>query len=279
MAKAKFSTLLIVCIQWILFLVLLVFAGYISNILFPKTYERLSYAVLSTIAAIISVGFIIKLEKKKLVDYGLVWQKQTFGRFVTGFMIGSFIMILMLFSLYFLSGTSFLSNTQNFTLTDAFWYLTIIPLALMEEIAFRSYCFIKLNKSFGLRYTQLFVAIAFALYHFVQGWPWQLSLLGPGIWAFVFGLGAYYGKGIAVPTGIHAALNIAQSLSGLTQANYKPLLQMSENSRGMIAQDTNGLVAQILILLTAILLTEIWRKKASNQNEERNTFNNLTPET
>jgi len=37
---------------------------------------------------------------------------------------------------------------------------------------------------------------------------------GPGIWALVFGLGAAWSKGIALPTGIHVALNLSQQVVG-----------------------------------------------------------------
>ena len=37
-----------------------------------------------------------------------------------------------------------------------------------------------------------------------------MVISGPGIWALVFGLGAAWSKGIALPTDIHEALNLSQ---------------------------------------------------------------------
>ena len=145
------------------------------------------------------------------------------------------------------------------------FYLSVIPLALMEEIAFRSYPFIKLEKAFGLRIAQIIVAIAFAIYHIVTGWNTQLAFIGPGIWAFVFGLAAIHSGGIAVPTGIHVALNSVQSLVGLKTGNYTSLwiIDFKPGTPEMLMSkaDTIGIILQITVLLAAIILTEIYIRK------------------
>ena len=69
---------------------------------------------------------------------------------------------------------------------------------------------------FGLRIAQVMTSLAFVGYHIIQGWDVQTAFLGPGIWAFVFGLGAVWSKGIALPTGIHVALNLNQLVFGMS---------------------------------------------------------------
>jgi hypothetical protein len=142
----------------------------------------------------------------------------------------------------------------------------------MEEIAFRSYPFIKLEKAFGGRFTQIIVAIAFALYHVVTGWDTRIAFLGPGIWAFVFGLAAMRSGGIAVPTGIHVALNSIQPLMGMKAGNYASLWMLDYKpgtQEAMMAKtDTIGLILQVIVLLGAIILTETYIRKRKDSSAE-----------
>ena len=81
-------------------------------------------------------------------------------------------------------------------------------------------------------------------------------------WAFVFGLGAIVSRGIALPTGIHVALNIGQQVFGMQGENSNAiwiLKQPKGSSAEAIARtDQVGLIAQILVLVLAIMATEYY---------------------
>lgn len=138
----------------------------------------------------------------------------------------------------------------------------------MEEIAFRAYPFLKLNRVFGLRITQFIVALVFAFYHIIQGWDIQIAFLGPAIWALVFGLAAIWSNGIALPTGIHVALNLIQQLTGIKSGAYASIwvLEHEENApaEAIALADTVGLATQILVLISALFLTEYYLRKKQN---------------
>ncbi len=267
----KLNAVLKTVIFWALFLVLLFLAGSQVRNMLPARWERFAYGILGTMAVCFAVWIMLKVEKKKFSDYGLCWQKDTFLKFVKGFFIGAvvlstIILILLVFTQYKIS-----ANPAKWDPWSAFWYLSLIPLALMEEIAFRSYPFLKLKKVFGLRSTQVIIAVGFALYHILQGWGFQLAFLGPGIWAFVFGLAAISSKGIALPTGIHVALNLIQQLIGLKGDASESVLQFSlpvNVSDAAIAQaQTWGIITQLLVLAAAIICMEIYiRKNNSPKN-------------
>ena len=144
-------------------------------------------------------------------------------------------------------------------------YLSIIPLAFMEEMAFRSYPFNALNKAFGLRKTQIIIAIAFAIYHIIQGWGIAIAFLGPGIWAFVFGLGTIWSKGIALPTGIHFSLNLMQQLLGMKPGEnasifvVKQPIQTITNSIDQFS--VAGIVSQVVVLIITLILMEYYIRK------------------
>jgi len=259
------AALLKAILYWTLFILLLFIGGMFIVRIFPAKWERFVYGISGTIGSFLAVWALLKLEKKSFCDYGLTWQKNTVLRFTKGLMIGTIsfgfiIAILLLFTE--------LKLTRSTTAWDPmmlFWYLAIIPLALMEEVAFRSYAFIKLHEAFGLRITQLIVAIVFALYHLVQGWNWQVAFLGPGIWALVFGLAAVWSKGIAVPAGIHVALNVMQTLFGMKEkaGDHIWSVQLSDHASAAAIEQAQswGIITQVLVFVVAVILTEFFLRK------------------
>jgi membrane protease YdiL (CAAX protease family) len=250
---------------WIVFIVLLMCTGIASNTLLPAKWKNFSYGILGTLAAFTATWIFLKIDKKSFADYGLILKGNTFFRFFKGFVIGAVCFgVLVLLLISFTTLTIERTNTV-FSLAASFWYLSIIPMAFMEELGFRAYPFLKLYKIFGLRITQVIVALAFAVYHIVQGWDIEISFLGPGIWAFVFGLGAIWSKGIALPTGIHVALNFLQQVVGM-HGNIEQsfwVLKQQENStaQSIVHIETMGIVVQVLVLVVAVVLTEWYIKQ------------------
>lgn len=261
----KSSALLKAAIYWILFMALLFAAGAVMVRIFPARWERFVYGISGTIGSFIAVWLMLAMEKRSFAGYGLTWQKNTFTNFIKGLVIGAVSFGLIILILLLFTELKVSTNTTAWNPLMLCWYLAIIPLALMEEIAFRSYAFLKLNTAFGLRITQLIVAVVFALYHIVQGWNWQIAFLGPGIWALVFGLAAAWSKGIAVPTGIHVALNLMQTLFGMKEkaGDHIWSVQLSPNaSAAAVAQaQTWGIITQVLVFVFAVLLTEYFIRK------------------
>ncbi len=255
---------------WIVFMGLLFVLASQLKAFFPAKWERYVYGILGTIAAFIATWVFLKIEKRSFSDIGLVWERGSAFRFVKGILLGTVIFIFIIIILLSFTELQMERNSQAFDPWSAFWYLSIIPLALMEEIAFRSYPFLKLNGVFGLRITQIIVAIGFALYHIIGGWSIAGAFLGPGIWAFVFGLSAIWSGGIAVPTGIHVALNVAQSLIGMKAGDFGSIWIIKHKegiSEDLIAKtDTVGLITQLIVLVCAVILTEYFiRKRQVNE--------------
>jgi len=266
----KLSAVVKTVVYWAVFLVLLFLVGSQLGNMFPAKWERFVYGIFGTVAACLALWLMLKFDKKTFSDYGLSWQRDTFLKFIKGLFIGTAIFLVIILILIVFTQYRFTTNPATWDPWAAFWYLSIIPLALMEEIAFRSYTFLKLKKVFGLRITQVIIAVAFALYHIIQGWGYQIAFLGPGIWAFVFGLAAVWSKGIALPTGIHVALNLIQQLIGMKGGASESvwLLTLPENvSDAAIARaQTWGIITQVLVLVAAIICTEIYiRKKYTNE--------------
>jgi len=257
----KLISLLKALCFWMFFVLLLMAAGLLINLTLSPKWERYSYGVFGTFAALIATTLLLKVEKKSFADYELKWQRNTMYHFFKGLFIGAFCFGIMIVLLLAFTTLTIEKTGSSFRITTvlALWY--ILPMAFMEELAFRAYPFLQLNKTFGLRITQVMVAIAFAMYHIVQGWNIQISILGPGIWAFVFGLGAVWYKGIALPTGIHIALNFSQEILGIkgnSEHAFWILKQQNSSALAIERTETVGIAVQVSVLIAALLFTEYY---------------------
>ena len=249
---------------WCLFIGIIFLSNWLLIHLFPARWSRLVYGILATLSAFLTTWLFLKYEKRSFSDIGLIWRRGTLLRFFIGVVIGVLIFFSIMILLLGFAKLELHRNPKSISLTLLTSYFVFVPLALMEEIAFRSYAFLKLYKAFGLRWTQIIVAVAFALYHILNGWDPLIAFLGPGIWAFVYGLAAISSGGISLSTGLHVALNMMQLMVGIkgTESSFW-LVKYKEgvNVMEMKQVETIGIVIQLLVLMFAIILTEWYVRK------------------
>lgn len=254
MFSPRLVTTLRVVAYWILFIGVLLLVSRFFKPVFPDRYDQFVYGIGGTIGTFALTLLFIGAEKKSLRDYGLVWESGTLFRFFKGLLYGILIFA-GLIMLLVLAGGIRIHLSSLWELSSLFWYLQILPMALFEEMAFRSYPFTKLNKQYPFLTTQLIVALVFALYHISMGWNPLVAFLGPGLWALVFGLGAFWSKGIALPTGIHVALNLSQHIVGMKGATTETVFMLTEDpSAALLPPDTVGIIGQVLVGLVALYL-------------------------
>jgi len=267
--QSKAKTLILSIGFVIVFVTIFIVLSQLKQFL-PENLERYSHGILGTISAFTTIGLFINFEKNKLKDYGIVWEKKTTKRFLVGTVIGVILALTMIFSQVLISGLEItVPENQNIP-TFLISIPAILILAFMEELAFRSYPFSKLNKQFGLRTTQFLIAILFALYHLVNGWSIGLSFLGPGIWSLAYGLSAVASNGISMPTGLHSGINIILALF-IGKKNVESLWTIdfpTEVSKNMIAANQKvGIIIHVSLLILCIIATEIYlRKKKTTAN-------------
>lgn len=241
----------------------------IKNIL-PLKFERYAHGLLSTIAALITAWVFIRYDKKSFKEIGLNWESNTLRKFLIGTIAGIAIAIILIFSQILYSELEINMNENADFLSFFIWSIAFIPLAFMEEIAFRSYPFIRLNNVFGLRITQLILALLFALYHILMGWPIGTSFLGPGIWALAYGLAAMYSDGISMPTGLHFGVNFILALmTGKKGIDSIYTIDFSNEvtESATIANEKFGIGLQIGVLILCVIATELYlRRKKTTAN-------------
>jgi membrane protease YdiL (CAAX protease family) len=255
MFSPRLVTTLRVFAYWILFIGVLLLVGRFFKPVFPDRYDQFVYGIGGTIGTFALTLLFIGAEKKSLGDYGLVWEPGTLFRFFKGMLYGILIFAGLILLLVLLGGIR-IRLSSLWESSSLFWYLPILPLAIFEEIAFRSYPFLKLNKQYPFLATQLIVALVFAVYHISMGWNPMVAFLGPGLWALVFGLGAFWSKGIALPTGIHVALNLSQQITSIKGTTTGTVFELTADpTAALLSPDTVGIIGQVLVGLVALYLT------------------------
>lgn len=264
--QSKVKSLILSVSFVVVFIIVFMLLSQIKNLI-PEKLERYSHGIIGTIVALGTVWMFLKFEKKSFESIKLKWEHNTIKKFTLGLSIGLILASLMILSQVMYSGME-ISLSENYNiLTFLLWSSALIPLAFMEEIAFRSYPFVKLNKLFGLRITQLIIAILFALYHVLNGWSLGLSFLGPGIWALAYGLSAMYSDGISMPTGLHYGVNYVLALissqngiEGIWTIDFPEYVSEAV----LKANENFGIGIQLALLFLCILGTELYlRKKKS----------------
>jgi membrane protease YdiL (CAAX protease family) len=244
------------------FMAPLIVSGIIRN-MFPEVYNMLIYGVLGTCGGLLIAWIFLKAENNSFASIGLIWERKTLLRFVFGFLIGSVIFALILSALLYFSELTIQYHPDAFNLQFLFIYLPILPLALMEEIGFRSYPQIRIKDAYGIWVSQFVIAIAFGSYHILNGWSVYSSFTGPFVWAFVFGLAALWSRGIAMPTGIHFALNVLQNIVGLkgNKGAIWKLDYLTGTPKELIEQTAKiGLLLHATVLVGALIFT-VWYAK------------------
>jgi len=256
---------------WIFFIALLFFLSKLFLGFAPPGWVTFSYGILGIITAMGIILFCLRTEQKTLKDIGLYWTTETPLNFLKGLLSGAGIFGIIILSLVSFTGLHFSNNPKGIDFATALGFIAIFPLALMEELAFRSYTFVTLNKKYGIWKTQFVVAIAFAGYHIVTGWSVFSAFTGPFVWAFIFGLAAARSGGIAFPLGIHFALNILQPLTGMKGEEYSlwSLTYVEGTPANIISHtDTVGIYIQAILLIFGLLLTGFYsgRRKSVEQS-------------
>ncbi len=258
----KTTTVVRVVVYWMAFVGLYWATGTLLGLAPGGVYfNKMKNWVSGTIAALLITWLFLLFENNKFSSIGLTLSSGTLRRFFNGWLLGTCMFIFMYAMLLMVPGVRLVWNSWH---PDA-WMVTglliILPLAIMEEVAFRSYSFVSLQKAYGLPATQLITATAFALYHVAMGWTWYIAFLGPFTWAFVFGAGAAWSRGIAVPAGIHVAVNLMQRITGLKGS--EGICELNYIGNGATNAQRMGIFLQLAVLAAGILATAYlqWRRR------------------
>lgn len=226
-------------------------------------------SIVMTLAALLLTYIALKKDKKRFKDIGLTFERKTPIRFTVGFLLGILITTLMFAIIISTTNVELKYNTTSKILSVLFWLLAFFPLAFMEELIFRGYSFTKITNKFGIWPAQIILALFFTWYHDFTGATFMSQLLGPGIWALIYGISTIWSKGLAFPTGLHMAINVVIALVGQKDERHSIWsLEYATEVTSDLREQTEyvGLIMQFCILGIGIILTEYYRR---NQIKKR----------
>ncbi len=220
----------------------------------PPQWRDFIFGCLGVVVALGLVKIFLGREKKTFADIGLVWTSGTIYRFVQGVVIGIVLVGLMLMLMIGLTSLEVERVVApNYWNAIGYALLVLLVLAAMEEVIYRSYPLILLQRNFGLRAAIYTSSVAFAFYHGLD----VMNLLGPGVWGLFFGLAAITSRGIALPLGFHFGLNWIQSFFGMkTQYASAIWMIVPGTEEGFISAEVLGIILQVVLLITGVLLIE-----------------------
>lgn len=225
--------------------------------------------ILVTAIALALTYVAVKLNKTTFKANNFYLDKITPFRFLSGFILGSFIIGIMLVVLISCSALEVNRNQNIDMYAVAIGVLPVFLLAYMEEVIFRGYAFSQVHKYLGIWPAQILLGLLFVWYHDFTGATFFQQILGPGVWALLFGLVTLRSNGIAYATGLHMALNVVQGFVGLKEnreaiwsLEYAPSITPELQSQ----TETIGISLQIMVLLIGVILTEKYRRNISSFN-------------
>jgi uncharacterized protein len=221
----------------------------------PNKFERLSHGITGTLAAFFTTFLFLRFDRKQFSDIGLVLQHSTLIKFFTGILAGVIVMGLMVISIFYFSSTHVRLNQESNIWHFLLMTLPLIPLAFMEEIGFRAYPLQILKDKVGVRLAIIVTSVLFALYHIANGWTIASSFYGPGVWGLIFGLSAIYSRGIAMPAGIHYAVNLTTAAFGAANNTVSIWIVKQPQST------TAAIPASFVLLVFAIACIELYLKQ------------------
>lgn len=231
-----------------------------TSSIIPAPAQRFYYGLLGVLAGFIITWLFLRfVGKHSWSSIGFHPDGRTVTRLIAGFLTGLVVMGLTSLGVIYFSGLKIVTNTESSLVSFLFSTAALVPLAYMEEIAFRGYPFQYLKEGAGPRTAIVITALLFAVYHLFNGYSLQDALLGTGTFGILFGSAAYYANGIAFPTSMHYAVNLVTSAFA-TAAGSSSLWLLQTKDGSPIEQHQTGraivLVPQLLLLLVAVMAME-----------------------
>jgi|CXWL01.1.fsa_nt_gi membrane protease YdiL (CAAX protease family) len=211
---SRASTLLRVALFWTAYLVILMLAS-IPKGMVPPAWGSFVWGIVAVPLLLALTHFLSSTTAPPLARVGLVPTRASVGRLATGLVIGAATYSLTLLAISLLVVP--LHYVRSATPDAASLMLVVLTtglLAAMEEVGFRGYSLQALLRVLPTWQAQLLVAVAFGATHLAFGWPWQSVVTGVIPSALLFGAVAQWSGGLAMPIGVHAAVNLARIASG-----------------------------------------------------------------
>ena len=263
---AKVRLFLKVSVFWAAYLAILLVAGWAEAFL-PPAFAKLFWGTTSSVLILILTVIFLRRERRKPQDVGLGFDSLTPARLAAGLLLAfaTYGLILLLVSTL-LGPIHFVWAPRPNPAATLLSVSTTFALACMEELGMRGYPLRTLVPALGYWPAQFIVAIAFGICHKLFNYSWLAILLGVIPSALLFGATAIASRGLAMPIGVHAGVNLAQWSVG-EQGGFWAT-NAADIARARIATFSPVIVASVMVL-ASILLWLYGRKPQGEASRDR----------
>ena len=165
------------------------------------------------VVAVVALSYLfLRREGRSLAVLGLDASWRRVRELVIGLAGGALLVVLMALGVRLVLPFPWAWNAQFSTSLAAWSLLWFLCGNAVEELVFRGYGFERLIAGLGHWRAQLVTALLFAVFHVVNGWPWQVALMGTTVGSLLFGLVFVRWRSVPAATGVHVAANWVRDL-------------------------------------------------------------------
>ncbi len=190
----------------------LLFMAVCSPFMFASRYLPLPHPSVLLALVLVATLLFLRWDGRPLAVLGLDCSWRRVREFVAGFGGGALLAGAVALCASLVLPFPWVRNPvfEPIALASAFLYFFIGNSA--EELVFRGYGFERLIAGIGHWPAQLVTALFFALFHILNGWPWQTALIGTTTGSLLFGLVFVRWQSVPAAVGVHVAGNWMRSL-------------------------------------------------------------------
>lgn len=220
---------------------------------------------LALVAALIGVTYLfLRSEHRSLAVLGLDPSWRRVRELAGGWAGGALLMVVVALCLRVLLPFPWARNPAFSSAAAVFSLGWLLSGNAVEELVFRGYSFERLIAGIGHWPAQVVTALLFAVFHIVNGWPWQIALVGTSIGSLLFALVFIRWQSVPAAVGVHAAVNWVRDLLLLDPPTAKTwFAPLSIRRWTPTEQLTGGVIFNGLILLACVALWLSIRRQPS----------------
>ncbi len=233
----------------------ILFVASIAKGLVPPTAVDLTWGTLSSLGILPLTIAMLRVDARRHTPLHI--NTGTLPQLGVGFILGVAVYLLTLAVISVTVGPlriSIPATTPSLQATTMV-VLGFLALSLMEELGFRGYPLRALIASTDALAAVMLTAIAFAASHLLFGWPLETVLVGVLPSGILFGTAAIVSGGLALPIGLHAAVNITMWAVGEKGAPGFVALTIDPIQTATAARFSPMIGAAVPLLVSAAL----WR--------------------
>jgi membrane protease YdiL (CAAX protease family) len=199
-----------VALFWVGYIAILLLGSFPRNMA-PPSWAQAVWVVWGAVLVYAMTVAFVRLEGRSLREVGFGVDAATVLRFALGLLSGAALYTVTRVTVSVVTGGIHVEKGGGFHgAAPAFVGATFVVSACMEGFGFRGYPQHTLQRRFGVWPAVITAAFFFALSHIAFGWSWNDVLLGVFPNGVLFGMVTVASRGLAMPTALHAAINLSQ---------------------------------------------------------------------